>query len=225
MRSDNMRLDLERGTYLVKSAREVIEEYLDPRKSMIDSASIEDGLLGKARLHTGYPELKEPGGVFCTLRVFPSQELRGCIGLLYPDSPLDEATVRAAIDSTQDPRFPPLAQEELGSITIELSVLDGLEELEGQTPEERLGHITPGRDGLVLRYKEPGSGILIGQGLLLPQVWERMPDKETFLSNLCYKAGIEDPNAWKAPNTELLRFQIQIFEESGPGGEIEEKVL
>jgi len=208
-----MRLNLEQGIYLVKLARNTIEEYLQTGKVAYG-----------VEVKEAFPELKEPRGVFCTLNTFPEKQLRGCIGLPYPEKPLLEAVREAAISSTRDPRFPPLAKEELNKVTVELSILTQPELIRVSSPEEYLEKIEPGKDGLILRYKEPRSGA-ISQGLFLPQVWEELPQKEEFLSNLCYKAGIWNPKAWKHPNAELLRFRVQVFEEETPRGEIIEKLL
>ena len=52
------------------------------------------------------------------------------------------------------------------------------------------------------------------QGLLLPQVakknnWKR----QAFLEHACLKAGLKK-DAWKSPETEIMTFNAQVFEES-----------
>jgi hypothetical protein len=192
-----MRLDLEKGKKLVRMAREAIEVYVCTGKSK----NPEDE----------FNELRE---VFCTLKTYPEGELRGCVGLPYPDRPLSEAVLEAAISSTRDPRFPPFSLDELDKTTVELSVLTPPEEIKAP---DRLSQIEKSRDGLILEYG-------CNQGLFLPQVWEELPTPEEFLSHLCYKAGLSDPNAWKDKEARLYRFQAQIFSEKEPRGEIEEKI-
>jgi hypothetical protein len=192
-----MRLQLDQGKKLVKIAREAIETYV---------------CTGKGK--NPEPEFNELRGVFCTLNTYPGGELRGCIGLPYPDRPLSEGILEAAISSTKDPRFPPLNLDELGRITVEVSVLTPPEEIKAPDP---LSQIKKGRDGLILKHGR-------NQGLFLPQVWEELPTPEEFLSHLCYKAGLPDPDAWKDKEARLYRFQAQIFSEKEPGGEIEEKI-
>ena len=47
----------------------------------------------------------------------------------------------------------------------------------------------------------------------LPQVWEKIPDKEEFLDNLCYKMG-EPPDTWRRKHLEVLTYQVEEFSES-----------
>ncbi|MDI6806230.1 MAG: TIGR00296 family protein [Candidatus Aenigmarchaeota archaeon] len=236
-----MELNLEQGKYLVKLARRTIEEYVNSKiKSLVSSITTRQYFIEKIKSEEVlYPGLEEPRGVFCTLNRYPQKELRGCIGLPYPDKPLKEAVISAAIDSTQDPRFSPLGKEELEAVTIELSILTKPELIEVQRPEEYLEKIEQGKNGLILQYKDGDSGALVTQGLFLPQVWEQLQKqlpagnsvltenkfKELFLAHLCYKANIFDSNAWRHQNAQLLKFQVQIFEEKEPKGEVEEKSL
>ena len=102
-------LTLEEGTFAVKYARAVIENYLAGKKIVIE----------------GYPEIfDEKRGCFCTLHTYPDKELRGCIGIPEPIMPLIEALEEAAISAaTKDPRFPPVTLEEMDSIVVEVSIL------------------------------------------------------------------------------------------------------
>jgi AmmeMemoRadiSam system protein A len=149
------------------------------------------------------PRLIENGATFVTLTV--DGALRGCIGTPEAHSPLvndvQENAVRAA---TMDPRFPPVAPHELNRIHVEVSVLTSPRLLECP-PEERAEQVRPGVDGLLLT-----SGL--HRGLLLPQVWEKLPGSEDFLATLCRKAGLP-PTAWQQPDTELYTFQVQAFHE------------
>ena len=221
-----MQLSLEQGRYLVGLARKAIKEYLEILPSMISNLSAQQCIVDKGKSEKElFPELSTPKGVFCTLNKYPSKELCGCIGLPYPDKPLKEAVLLVSIDSAQDPRFPPLTREELATVTIELSILAKPELIVVQKPEEYLEKIEEGNDGLILRYKEASSGTLISQAVFLRQVWGKLPTKEMFLSQLCYKANLWSPNAWRYPDVELLKFRAQIFEEKEPEGEIKEKLL
>ena len=178
------------GEFLVKFARDVIERFV--KNEIIETSS-------------NYPKkLDEKGGVFVTLE--ENGELRGCIGLPYPEKPIIEAVKEAAISATHDPRFPPLSIDELNKITIEVSVLTEPEKINFKTPEELLSKIIPNKDGLILK-----NGW--NSGLFLPQVWKQIPSKKEFLENLCYKAGLSDPEAWKS--SDVYKFQVQSFKEKG----------
>jgi len=193
-------LTLEEGTRLVAIAREALDLYLRS---------------GRVRRPDLAGSLAEPRGVFCTLNAYPSRELRGCVGHPYPDRPLGEATVSAAIGAAHDTRFPPLSWEELSDVTVEVSVLTSPVEVQVESHSEYPSAVEPGRDGLILRY-----GPLVG--LLLPQVWESLPQPEEFLGALCYKAGIGRPDAWRDEEARLYRFRAQIFSEQEPHGKVEE---
>ncbi|MCD6309939.1 MAG: AmmeMemoRadiSam system protein B [Candidatus Eremiobacteraeota bacterium] len=147
------------------------------------------------------PILKEKRGLFITLHKGKQKDLRGCIGYIEGLKPLGEAIQDMAVNSsTRDPRFPPVRPEELDDITIEVSLLSPLMKIEN--PDE----IIPGKHGVVVKKGWH-------QGLFLPQVWEQLPDKETFMSHLCAgKAGLS-PDAWKDKDTELYIFTVEHFEE------------
>ena len=77
------------------------------------------------------PELKrdKKQGVFVTLH--KGKQLRGCIGFPYPTHKLDEGIFHAAKAAAfEDPRFPPVEEDELDKIKIEVSVLSEPKKLE-----------------------------------------------------------------------------------------------
>ncbi len=139
-----------------------------------------------------------PGGLFVTLKA--GGQLRGCIGRLGLDpAPLAQQVVRCAIAAaTQDPRFSPVQPQELSGLHLEISVLSELFRV--TAPEE----IVVGRDGLQIEAQGR-------RGLLLPQVAvEQGWDRDTFLKEVCRKAGLQ-PDAWRTGR--LHRFTAEIFQE------------
>ncbi|MBP2680072.1 MAG: AMMECR1-domain protein, partial [Deltaproteobacteria bacterium] len=98
----------------------------------------------------------------------------------------------------------PVSPGELPSLRIEISVLTPLFPLR---PEE----VEVGRHGLLVRQGRM-------RGLLLPQVpVEREWDRETFLDQVCVKAGLP-PSAWRHGAT-LQGFTAEVFgEEEEPAG-------
>jgi len=201
-------LSLEEGKLLVRLARNAVEEYLKTRK--------------RIRPPEGLPQkLMQPCGVFVTINSVQSggKELRGCIGLPYPTTPLAEAVIESAISSaTQDPRFYPLTPEELESVVFEVSVLTPPQLVEVKNPREYPSKIKVGVDGLII---EKG----FYRGLLLPQVpveWNW--DEEEFLCQCCLKAGLP-PDCWLMKGTKVYKFQAIIFEEEKPKGEVKRKIL
>ncbi len=155
----------------------------------------------------------EKGGTFVTIDTYPQEELRGCIG--YPEATfsLEKAIVQAAISACHDPRFLPLAPEELEHVVIEVSLLTPPELMQVTGPLEYPRSIEVGRDGLIVRQGEQS-------GLLLPQVpvdwgW----DVREFLSQACMKAGLL-PDAWFEPTVSVYRFQAEVFKETEPRGRV-----
>ncbi len=163
------------------------------------------------------PEMfNEKSGVFTTLHTYPDHELRGCIGLPFPDKPLIEAIRESAVSVTMDPRFPKLGQDELYKVIVEVSVLTKPEKIEVKSPYEYPERIRIGKDGLIIK-----NGM--HAGLLLPQVPKEYGwNVRTFLEHLCMKAFLP-PDAWKNRESEILRFRTEIFAEKEPGGKIEKQ--
>ncbi len=171
-----------------------------------------------AVLHQSLPEivsekipeqLKEPWACFVTLT--QHGQLRGCIGTIYPQEPLFEAVLRRARSAAlEDPRFPPLQPSELGEVEIEISVLSRPRRLQFNRPEELLQLMRPGRDGVVLKVGQH-------QATFLPQVWEKIPKPEQFLSRLAEKAGLP-PQAWQSPEAAVYVYVVEAFEETKPKG-------
>ena len=145
-------------------------------------------------------ELPGASGVFVTLK--RRGQLRGCIGTLQCRAGLAEEVARTARESaSQDPRFPPVAMEEIPELSLEISVLGPLEEID---PAQE-GAIVVGTHGLVV---EQG----IRRGLLLPQVapeWGWTADQ--FLRQTCRKAGLPD-DAWQH-GARVFRFGADVFGE------------
>lgn len=143
------------------------------------------------------PQLREKRGAFVTLK--KRGQLRGCIGYIEGIKPLHQTIMEMAVAAAfQDPRFPPLRRDEFDQLDFEISVLSPLEEL------NNIEDIEIGRHGL---YMVKG----FRSGLLLPQVAvEHHWDREKFLMETCYKAGLS-PQAWKDSDTKIYIFSADIF--------------
>jgi len=196
-------LSLDEGRKAVALARNTIEQYVKNNTTPLTNL-------------TGV--FTEKQGTFVTLHTFPEHDLRGCIGIPLPIMPLKEAIIDAAKSATRDPRFPPLGEEEVDKIIIEVTILTKPELIKALKPKDYLSSIEIGRDGLIVEqgyYK----------GLLLPQVpVEQGWDKEEFISHTCMKAGLL-PDAWYDKNIKFFKFSGQIFTEIEPNGKIMEKNL
>ncbi|MEO1941986.1 MAG: AmmeMemoRadiSam system protein A [Campylobacterales bacterium] len=145
------------------------------------------GLINREEWLQRYPWLSERRAVFVTLNKKgkpKGSSLRGCIGSLLPYRPLIEDLIENAKSAAfQDPRFPPLAPEELPEVEIEVSLLTLPEKVEYRDIEELRQKIQPFKDGIILQLGNR-------QATFLPAVWEQIPDFNLFFSHLCLKAGL-----------------------------------
>ena len=99
-----------------------------------------------------------------------------------------------------DPRFKPVEKQEMRSITIEISILSPPKNCE-------------------LKSIKQGDGVIMSkdykQALFLPQVWEELSDKETFLQALAFKGRITD-----YATANYKKFSVIRFKEKEPCGEV-----
>jgi AmmeMemoRadiSam system protein A len=142
--------------------------------------------------------LREPGASFVTLR--QDERLRGCIGTLKAHRPLvEDVKSNARSAAFRDPRFPPLAMDELDRTRVEVSVLSPLELVAAATEADALAQLTPGLHGVVFEYG-------YHQSTYLPQVWDDLPEPLEFLATLKQKAGLP-PDFWD-PDVKLRRYTV-----------------
>jgi len=171
---------------LLRMAREAIVEYLHRNRL--------------PEVQEPAEALRQPCGAFVTLR--KGKRLRGCIGYVEAVKPLYTTVRECAVAAAfHDPRFHPVAPQEVPELSLEISVLSPLAEI---TPE----NIEVGRHGLLISRG-------VQRGLLLPQVavewhWNR----EQFLEETCLKAGLPS-DAWRHGAT-IQAFTAQAFEEPDP---------
>jgi AmmeMemoRadiSam system protein A len=129
------------------------------------------------------------------------KRLQGCIGVIEANEPLGEAIVRCAASAArEDPRFAPMGTDQLGELSIEISLLSPMEPIAPESIE--IGH-----HGLFVRLHAQ-------RGLLLPQVAiEHRLTREQFLEEACRKAGLRS-EAWRDPEARLFGFTCEVFSES-----------
>ncbi len=185
-------LSPEERTILLKLARQALEK----------------GVCGEplppVDLQSLSPILRETGATFVTLT--RGGELRGCIGTLDASQPLAEDVQEHAIAAAlHDYRFPQVVPDELTEIKIEVSRLTPLKPLVYDDPEELPRRLRPCVDGIVLR-----DGFR--RATFLPQVWEKIPDPELFLSYLCQKMGAPH-DLWRQKKLEVWMYQVEEFHE------------
>lgn len=146
--------------------------------------------------------LAEPGMCFVTWR--RGGRLRGCIGSVEPVRPLFADVEANAVHALiHDPRFPPATSKDYPGYSLEISVLSPFVAAPDPTA------IEIGVHGLLV---EKGRR----RGLLLPQVaveWKW--DAETFLRQVCLKAGLPE-DAWRegTPPATVSTFTAEVFGEA-----------
>jgi AmmeMemoRadiSam system protein A len=144
--------------------------------------------------------LKNPAACFVT--VYFRGELRGCIGNVDANRPLYRSVINNAVSAAgYDDRFEPLSKADLPDVTVEVTVLSPLTDYRPESEEKLLDYLKTKRPGLVIAKQSH-------QAIFLPQVWEKIPDPEKFLSELCLKAGLPE-SAWKEGMDFRIFSQVQ----------------
>lgn len=186
-------MDQKLKTYLLTLARQSINNFLKTDKYLnINKDSLPD------------KKLLNKQGTFVTLTI--SGKLRGCIGHIEPVNSIFQDIIENAVAAAfYDPRFYPLAQDEFPLIQIEISLLSVPKELKYNNSTD-----------LVKTLIEIKPGLIIQKGLnratFLPQVWEEVLQPESFLSELCLKAGLPS-DEWKKPGLTILTYSADVFHE------------
>jgi uncharacterized protein len=148
--------------------------------------------------------LREIGSAFVTLT--DKGRLRGCIGGLEPRQPLIlDVQEHAAAAAVEDYRFQPVRSAEVSRLKIEISRLTPAVPLTYSASPELLTLLRPGIDGVIISDGKR-------RATFLPQVWEKIPDCEDFLTQLCQKMGASG-NLWKVRNLAVWTYQVEAFEE------------
>jgi AmmeMemoRadiSam system protein A len=148
--------------------------------------------------------LKEQGAAFVTLTIH--DQLRGCIGALQASQPLAlDVQEHAVAAATEDYRFPPVRQDEVDQLVIEISRLSPSHKLAYADAGDLLKKLRPGVDGVVLRRG-------FQRATFLPQVWANIPDPADFLTQLCFKMGASG-DLWRREHLQVLTYQVEEFKE------------
>ena len=122
--------------------------YEGDRLPCIARTSLEDFFSGQAR------DMGDGGGrhgSFVTLR--KGGDLRGCIGYMAPlDTLYRQVYALARQAAFHDWRFPPLGEDELAKVRIEVSVLSPMKDI------ACLDEFVPSRDGILMTCRGPATG-------------------------------------------------------------------
>lgn len=172
---------------LLKLARNTIREYLG-----MDFEEV--------KIKSEWEDLR---ATFVTLN--KNGKLRGCIGSLEARKSLYEDVKSNAISAGfRDPRFFPLQKQDIDSITIEISILSELKEINFNSQEDIYKKIIPFKMGLLLEYG-------YNRGTFLPQVWEYYPKPEDFFKHLKLKAGLRED--FYSDEMKLYYYEVEMCQE------------
>lgn len=164
---------------VVELAKKAVEEYVKNRRVI----SVPEILT---------PEMRERAGVFVSIK--KHGQLRGCIGTFVPSCKnVAEEIIRNAICSaTEDPRFPPVQEEELDDLSYSVDILSQPEKVKD------LNDLDPKRYGVIV-----ASGGR--RGLLLPDL-EGVDTVEEQIRIARLKAGI-----FEGEKIEIFRFEVRRY--------------
>ncbi|UCG10217.1 MAG: AmmeMemoRadiSam system protein B [Dehalococcoidia bacterium] len=164
---------------LVRLAKETVETYITQGK-----------VAESPRERT--PEMKAKAGVFVSIHKLG--ELRGCIGTFEPQEAnvAEEIMANAIRAATQDPRFPPIAHDELRELDYSVDVLTKPELIKDES------QLDPKKYGVIVEcgYRK---------GLLLPDL-AGVDSVARQIEICCLKGGIAPDEPMK-----LYRFQVKRY--------------
>lgn len=176
---------------LLKFARQALENY----PNHIDTLTI--------KTHCN-ASLQKKQGSFVTLT--EDGQLRGCIGSITPHRDLLSDIIDNAVSAGfSDPRFLPLAKDELDNVRIEISLLTRPKKLSYKNQADLLRKLGKEKPGIIIQ-KGPFKATF------LPQVWEELPDAKDFLSHLCFKAGLPS-GQWQSGKVDVSTYTAEVFHE------------
>jgi uncharacterized protein len=168
-------------------------------------AVVEGRALPELDLKACSVDLRMNGASFVTLTI--ADQLRGCIGTLEAYQPLIlDVQEHAVAAATQDYRFPPVGEEEVPLLQIEISRLTPTRPLEYGDWRDLIAKLRLGVDGVLIR-----DGFQ--RATFLPQVWEKVPDPQEFMTHLCYKMGASG-DLWRTKKLDVSIYQVEEFKET-----------
>ena len=182
-----------------------MDEALKIKMLKLSRAVLENDLLDSGNDLEIYdlPEFEEERGLFVSLHI--KGKLRGCIGRLEAQNSIYQNVIELSKAAAfEDHRFSNLTKKELGQVKIEISLLTVPEKLEGVSTFEKMMKIRPKKDGVIIN-----SGF--SNATFLPQVWDSVPIREDFISELCRKAGLSK-NYWEENELDISVYQVDHFE-------------
>ena len=174
---------------------EYLERYYSKYIINLAKNSIVSALNGEEYVPKEIPQvLTQYGASFVTLN--KENELRGCMGSVYPTKPLVLDIIDNAKNAAfHDPRFESLLPEELHKISVSISVLSSIERINFKDERDLLSKIYP--HGIIISERDR-------RAVYLPVVWEQLPERDVFFNSLKEKAGL--PPNYFSRSMEVYKF-------------------
>jgi AmmeMemoRadiSam system protein A len=139
----------------------------------------------------------------CFVTLYRCGELRGCVGALEATRALIRQVAESAYDAGfRDGRLPCVAPGEVDELTIEISLLSALADIDAASERDLFSSLRHGIDGLVISEGER-------RATFLPKVWETFELPFDFVEHLKRKAGLP-PRYW-SPTLRLQRYTVDSF--------------
>lgn len=137
-------------------------------------------------------DLPKEAGCFVSIHTTSTGNLRGCIGTTGPtrETLAEEIIENSIAAAIHDPRFPPIDEEELSDLTINVDVLFPAE-------PTQVDELDPKRYGIIVSQG-------LKRGLLLPDL-EGVDTVEEQLRIACMKAGIDPDSLFDIERFEVIR--------------------
>ena len=158
---------------LVRLARQTLMERLGKQIPQTEIDSLNSALKDSC--------FKSLCGTFVTLKI--KERLRGCIGNLTSDTPLESGIRRNAISAAfNDPRFAPLSISELDQVEIEISILSQPQPLKYSDGDDLIQKLRPHIDGVIIRKDHASAQAGYGH-------------RQRMLSVVFYRVGVHDAMA------------------------------
>jgi len=182
-------------------------KYIDLAKLSIEETLENKSLIDKEAVVKENPELLEPKACFVTLKL--DGKLRGCIGSIVPTkSFFDDLVSNAKSSAFSDNRFEPLTKEEFEKVEVELSLLSIPEEVIYDSFKDLKSKLRSFIHGVIVSFNGK-------RATFLPQVWNELPDEETFLAHLLVKANIEvkDVSLFEGDDKpEFFTYEVEVID-------------
>ncbi len=192
---------LEDGAILVRAARNAIE--LSIRSPRFDLNSIRRAMSG----------FTQDYDLTVSLYYYPTNESRGSFGVLMHGRQVGKVLVDHALSAAfNDARHVPVSDRDIDDIVVEVCITSKPVLLKSIS---RRRAIKAGREGVILRYGTHMSVVTPEEAR--SKGW----NAEQMLEHACAVAGISKHH-WKQPNVRLYKFEVQMFKETSPNGEIVE---